>query len=1088
MKSSGRQTLLLVEDNPGDVRLLREMLNEQNSPNIELIHAECMSDAEELLATHVVDIVLLDLGLPDVNGLEGIQRTLAAAPSVPVVALTGLDDESIGARALQAGALEYLVKGRVDALGLLRALRYAIEVKGAENAARAMALRMVHSEEHDVLTGVPDRTLLNDRLNQVIAEDPHHGKKIGVLCLDLDGFKNTNNSLGHAIGDRLLQSVAKRLVDTARVGDTVGRQGGDEFVIVLSALEQAEEAADMARRMLQAVARPHCIDGQELHLTASIGVSVYPEDGLNAETLVKNANIAMHHGKESGRHSYQFFKSAMNVCAVERQSIEEGLRRALERHEFVLHYQPKINLATGAITGAEALIRWTHPTRGSVSPAQFIYVAEDAGLIIPIGAWVIREACAQAQTWLDAGLPPITMAVNVSAIEFRDEKFLEGVLSVLAETKLAPGALELELTESVLMKHAAATTEILQELRKCGVRVAIDDFGTGYSSLSYLRNFSVDCLKIDQSFIRQIDSGGDGSELVAAMIGMAHNLKLRVVAEGVETREEVAFLRARHCDDAQGYYFSRPVAAEQFATLLKTGISASVFTPPTALGAEPERVAGPVAESAAKVLPFSKSSDSGSKTAQEEPLDERRVFLYRQQVGRREIRLALGAVIISAGGFLATLPFVTVPLVKIPAFIPAYQSALVICDFVTAVLLFSQFNTLRSRALLALACGYLFTAFIALTHALSFPGVFSPTGLLGAGPQSTAWLYMFWHAGFPLFAIAYTLLKDELLDAGGIYVASGSPSMRAGHAILGSIAGVFTLVCGLTLVATVGHDFLPRLILADRFTPTMTVIVTCIWAFSLAALAMLWWRRPRTVLDLWLMVVMCAWLFDIALSAVLNAARYDVGWYGGRIYGLLAASFLLVVLQIENGTYYARLAKLSAEMGRLSRHDSLTDLANRRLLDDYLARQAAIARRQQRPLALLMCDVDAFKAYNDHYGHQAGDECLRQIADALKSCCRRPADLVARYGGEEFAVILPDTDIAGATLIAEAIRRTVAQLKIPHAKSPVGNYVTISGGVAVLLCNTDLTNQQLIMAADEGLYQAKRLGRNRMTSLQVKVA
>ena len=291
------------------------------------------------------------------------------------------------------------------------------------SAARAMALQMAHSAEHDFLTGLPNRMLLNDRVNQAIALAPRHKKKVAVLFLDLDGFKHINDSLGHPIGDKLLQSVAKRLMDCVRGSDTVSRQGGDEFVVLLSEVEQSEDAAITARRMLQAVAEAHSIDQHDLHVTTSIGVSVYPDDGLDAETLIKNADTAMYQAKENGRQSYQFFKPAMNVRAVERQSIEESLRRALERQEFALHYQPKVNLRTGEITGAEALMRWTHPTRGPVSPDEFIPVAEDCGLILPIGNWVLREACRQARAWVDAGLPLATMAVNISAMEFRDERF-----------------------------------------------------------------------------------------------------------------------------------------------------------------------------------------------------------------------------------------------------------------------------------------------------------------------------------------------------------------------------------------------------------------------------------------------------------------------------------------------------------------------------------------------------------------------------------------------------------------------------------------------------------------------------------------
>jgi EAL domain-containing protein (putative c-di-GMP-specific phosphodiesterase class I) len=324
------------------------------------------------------------------------------------------------------------------------------------------------------------------------------------------------------------------------------------------------------------VAEAHRIDQRDIHITTSIGVSVYPDDGQDAEALIKNADTAMYQAKENGRQSYQFFKPAMYARAVERQSIEESLRRALERQEFALHYQPKISLRTGAITGAEALIRWEHPTRGPLLPAQFIPIAEACGLILPIGNWVLRQACQQTRAWADAGLPTTVMAVNVSAIEFRDENFLQGLFAILSETGVNPRSLQLELTESVLIKRAEPAAGVLKILREWGVQVAIDDFGTGYSSLSYLRRFTVDALKIDQSFVRQISTGGRVAAIVTAVISMARSLKLVVVAEGVETQDELEFLQAHQCDEAQGYYFGRPVPHQQFATLLKTDLKALV--------------------------------------------------------------------------------------------------------------------------------------------------------------------------------------------------------------------------------------------------------------------------------------------------------------------------------------------------------------------------------------------------------------------------------------------------------------------------------------------------------------------------------
>jgi diguanylate cyclase (GGDEF)-like protein len=440
------------------------------------------------------------------------------------------------------------------------------------SSAQAMKEQMAYSAHHDFLTGLPNRLLLNDRINQAIALAHRHGHQVAILFLDLDGFKHINDSLGHPMGDKLLQSITARLLSNVSEADTVSRQGGDEFVILLPEVSGGVEAAATARRLLDAVAGVHLVDQHDLHVTASIGVSLYPDDGADAETLIKNADTAMYQAKGNGRQNYEFFAKEMNVRAVERQSVEEHLRLALERKEFVLHYQPKVDLQTGTITGAEALIRWMHPTRGFMSPGLFIPIAEDSGLILPIGTWVLREACRQAQEWVKAGLPWITVAVNVSAVQFRNEDFLETLMGILDETGLDPRRLEVEVTESALMTRAEFTASILQALRSKGIRVSIDDFGTGYSSLSYLRKFPLDSLKIDQSFVREISSSPNEATLVNAIISMAQSLNLRVIAEGVETADELAFLQAHLCEEAQGYYFSRPVAAEAFAALLRTRV------------------------------------------------------------------------------------------------------------------------------------------------------------------------------------------------------------------------------------------------------------------------------------------------------------------------------------------------------------------------------------------------------------------------------------------------------------------------------------------------------------------------------------
>jgi len=436
--------------------------------------------------------------------------------------------------------------------------------------ARALKARVAHLAEHDSLTGLPNRLLLNDRLDQAIAVAHRNSRNLAVLFLDLDGFKHVNDSLGHSSGDKLLQSVAKRLLGCVRAPDTISRQGGDEFLVLLQDIEHAEDAAVTVRRILKVLGAPHSIDDHELHITTSIGVSVFPDDGQDTETLIKNADAAMYQAKASGQHTYKFFKAEMNTVAVNRQSVEEDLRHALKKHEFKLYYQPRINFVTGAITGAEALLRWVNPKRGLVRPAEFIPIAEDSGLIVPIGAWVLRQACEQAKAWQNAGLPLIDISVNVSTIQLRSPEFFDDLVVILDETGLDPKRLEIEVTESALMRSAEFVAPVLRAIRKRGVRVSVDDFGTGYSSLSYLQQFSLDAIKIDQSFVRRITGISDDITIVSAIINLGRSLKLRVVAEGVETAEELAFLKTQNCDEAQGYFFSHPLPADQFAKLLTT--------------------------------------------------------------------------------------------------------------------------------------------------------------------------------------------------------------------------------------------------------------------------------------------------------------------------------------------------------------------------------------------------------------------------------------------------------------------------------------------------------------------------------------
>jgi diguanylate cyclase (GGDEF)-like protein/PAS domain S-box-containing protein len=440
------------------------------------------------------------------------------------------------------------------------------------SAARAVSVEMSHLAQHDVLTDLPNRVLFNDRLVQAICLAERQAKQLAVMFVDLDHFKKINDSLGHSVGDKLLQSIAARLLACVRRADTVCRLGGDEFVILLSQVEHEADAAFSARKILRALTGTHTIDNKSLDINVSIGVSTYPGDGRDAEGLMNKADAAMYEAKQRGRNNYQFFRRDMHARLAERQSLEADLRYALGRNEFLLHYQPKFNLQTGRITGVEALLRWQHPQRGMVYPVQFVPIAEECGLILPIGRWVLLEACKQARAWIDAGLGIVPVAVNVSATEFGAKDFLSGVRAVLIATGVQPQHLELELTESVLMKDAESAVVTLVALKAMGVQLAIDDFGTGYSSFTYLRRFPSDALKLHQSFVQEITADPEDATIVSAMINIGRSLKQRVIAEGVETRAQVDFLQRHGCGEGQGYYFSRPVAPEVAANLFKSGM------------------------------------------------------------------------------------------------------------------------------------------------------------------------------------------------------------------------------------------------------------------------------------------------------------------------------------------------------------------------------------------------------------------------------------------------------------------------------------------------------------------------------------
>lgn len=436
----------------------------------------------------------------------------------------------------------------------------------------AMTNKMAYLAQHDFLTNLPNRVLLNDRIAQAITLAKRGTTKVVLLFLDLDNFKQINDLLGHSVGDKLLQSIAKKLNDCVRASDTVSRQGGDEFIVLLTGGKDELDITLIADKILAKLALPHTIDHNEVFITTSIGISVYPEHGQDTDTLIKNADTAMYKAKESGRNNYQYFSRAMNAQVVERHLIETNLRIALEKKEFVLYYQPKINLDSGKIVGAEALIRWMHPKWGMTLPERFISVAENCGLILQIGRWALLEACLQTKKWLNEGLNVTSTAVNISALEFRQNNFLTHVSQALNESELDGRYLQLEITETILMQDIETSEKVLLGLKNLGIQLAVDDFGTGYSSLSYLKQFPIDVLKIDQSFIHDITAKTNGGVIANAVVALGKSLKIHIIAEGIETDTELNFLQKIECEEGQGNLFSFPISADEYTTLIQAGI------------------------------------------------------------------------------------------------------------------------------------------------------------------------------------------------------------------------------------------------------------------------------------------------------------------------------------------------------------------------------------------------------------------------------------------------------------------------------------------------------------------------------------
>ena len=554
--------VLLVEDNLIDAQLVRRLLRRVTASYYRITHVRTLNDAILSAEELTPDVILADLNLPDSRGTDTVTSLQTSYPDIPLVIVSAWEDEAISLRSVKAGAQDYVVKGHIDGANLHRVIRYAVERKRTE-------LELVRLAHYDQLTSLPNRTLLRERVDHALGRAMRAGAGVATLVLDMDRFKEINDMLGHEVGDKLLVEVAQRIRAAVRDQDTVARLGGDEFAVVLEGVSEAKEVLPVIERIIDSLAEVTKIGGHEVNSSISVGIAMFPANGNNLSELLRAADLAMYQAKASGRGRYQFFADAMQEEAQSRHALEWALRRAVERGEFQLVYQPQICLRTGMVIGVEALLRWMNPTRGLLTPYHFIAGLEEFGLINEVGEWVLQTACEQVRRWHAMDLEPMRIGVNVSAQQFEDPMLIEKIRGALKETQLPPEFLEIELTESCLMSDPGEAGALLRELRAVGVRIAIDDFGTGYSSLTYLHDFPLNALKIDKNFVQSVEANDRGGPIAKMIVGLGKNLGLDVIAEGVETEGQLEYVRNHGCDIAQGYLYARPEAPDELVAWLK---------------------------------------------------------------------------------------------------------------------------------------------------------------------------------------------------------------------------------------------------------------------------------------------------------------------------------------------------------------------------------------------------------------------------------------------------------------------------------------------------------------------------------------
>ena len=567
MAAKTQKSKLLIID---DEEPIRSLLIDLLGGDYNCSDAGSAEEALTALADETFDLVISDIDMGGMSGLELVPRVHSLSPDTVVVMISGNSDIEFAIEALRVGAFDYISKPidirHVEA-SVERALNHHELLKEKRRYKEQLEYLLQQRTYYDTITQLPNRALFEDRLTQAVGIAKATNQSLGVLFISLDQFKKVNDSLGHGPGDTLLREFAERLKSCIGKSDTVARFGNDEFALLRTGIDGTTDVIETIASLYQVLKFSFDLPGHELVATASVGVSLFPMDGEDPQTLLKNAGAALYKAKRSGGANYQFFTADMHELATKRLALESNLRRAIQNEELLVHYQPRVAVDSLAITGVEALVRWQHPTLGLISPSEFIPLAEDTGLIVPIGEWVLRTACLQGRRWRDQGFAPVPIAVNISARQFHDQDLAQTVIGIVEETGLSPRYLELELTESSIMQDAEFAARMLSRLKHMGISISIDDFGTGFSSLASLKRLPIDALKIDQSFVREAPSDPDDTALVMAIITLGHNLRLKVTAEGVETEEQLKFLQLLRCDEIQGNFFSKPLSAEKFMAL-----------------------------------------------------------------------------------------------------------------------------------------------------------------------------------------------------------------------------------------------------------------------------------------------------------------------------------------------------------------------------------------------------------------------------------------------------------------------------------------------------------------------------------------